>query len=1114
MNKLIKKIVSIGFIAVFVMPIIASTSRSAEVSINNSDATNKVIMLDPSYQHEPFEGWGTALVWFANVTGGWPDEIKNELADELFGEEGLNLNIARYNIGGQDSPETEPYMRLGGAVPGYWNRPDEFAPPEGVSVDEDWWDPSQPNHWDWNKDANQQWWLQAAKERGANLFEAFSNSPPYFMTQSGYTSGNTDANQDNLQPDKYEEFATYLTKVVAYLKEEMGIDIRTLSPVNEPNTDYWGAKGRQEGSHWDPASQAKIIKEVSKKLEAFDLDTVVSAMDETNPGKFRTNWESYDEATKNNVGQMNVHTYGTGGRTAIRDLAKIENKRLWMSEVDLGPGGIPQDFTNIEPGLALSERITSDITNLEPKAWVLWQAIEDQVNMNADHENMNWGLIHVDFAPDDFEDLEYHKNKKFYTMGNYTKFIRPGDQFIRSDDENTLAAMDKENQEVVVVHTNQSDEEQVVDFDLSGFETVSESAQATPFVTSAEENISQKDSITVKNDRLTATVDAKSVTTFVISDVAGVDSNDSFIQSDKTYKIINKNSGLALDKANENASIVQHSNENQKDLQKWTFKKVTDGYTNQETYKIINASTGELLTNNDGKAVLAADDNHDAQLWTLSTTGTDYSFINKNSGKLLEVGGESQDEGASVGLWTATGGAHQSWYVLESLSSTVTSIDPVEVYTAMGKEPSLPEEVTANLSIGTQVKIPIDWEEIDADRYANLGEFTVNGEVDGSDVEAIAKVRVTRQQVSNLALEAEVSASFTGQWDDVNHINDGDLSNNRWTNWDSEEWRASDWVSLDFGEKQSIVEVGFHFYDDEGGTRPPESLYLESWNGSSWEEISNTRVDVQTKDEATVSFDSAVNTSRIRVQMDAMPSTCMAIREVEVMGGDVIVPSSDASVENILVNGEELADFSSDRLTYDVKLPANRTEIPTIEVELVDPFATHEIALPDELPGEAEVHVTSEDQSVTETYTIHFTLAKLADIDKSALVEEVRLVDELNETDYTTSSWEKVMTAVNHAREVMDSRHSTQDEVDQVLITLQRAITQLEYVEDRSVNNEDSDSGEAVEEVDEDSGLKRDGESSELPDTATNQFNWSFVGFVFLVLGIAFFKGRKSTEER
>ncbi|WP_406179509.1 hypothetical protein [Streptomyces sp. NBC_01006] len=73
------------------------------------------VRLDPGYQQAPFEGWGTALAWFANVTDGWPDAQRNRLADALYGTEGIGLTIARYNIGGGDSPETEPYMRGGPA---------------------------------------------------------------------------------------------------------------------------------------------------------------------------------------------------------------------------------------------------------------------------------------------------------------------------------------------------------------------------------------------------------------------------------------------------------------------------------------------------------------------------------------------------------------------------------------------------------------------------------------------------------------------------------------------------------------------------------------------------------------------------------------------------------------------------------------------------------------------------------------------------------------------------------------------------------------------------------------------------------------------------------------
>lgn len=91
----------------------------------------------------------------------------------------------RYNIGGSgwDCPGKSD-MRPGGAVP-------SFLKPDGKS-------------YDWSVDAGQRWTLLAAKERGASVFEAFSNSPPCFMTKSGYASGNWDANDDNLPSKNYE----------------------------------------------------------------------------------------------------------------------------------------------------------------------------------------------------------------------------------------------------------------------------------------------------------------------------------------------------------------------------------------------------------------------------------------------------------------------------------------------------------------------------------------------------------------------------------------------------------------------------------------------------------------------------------------------------------------------------------------------------------------------------------------------------------------------------------------------------------------------------------------------------------------------------------------------
>ena len=46
---------------------------------------------NPAAAGEAFEGWGTSLVWFANATGGYPEELREDLYQAVFGEDGLDL---------------------------------------------------------------------------------------------------------------------------------------------------------------------------------------------------------------------------------------------------------------------------------------------------------------------------------------------------------------------------------------------------------------------------------------------------------------------------------------------------------------------------------------------------------------------------------------------------------------------------------------------------------------------------------------------------------------------------------------------------------------------------------------------------------------------------------------------------------------------------------------------------------------------------------------------------------------------------------------------------------------------------------------------------------------
>ncbi|MFG2662466.1 ricin-type beta-trefoil lectin domain protein, partial [Streptomyces sp. NPDC048425] len=67
----------------------AGTQISAAPLVTAATAATVTVTPDPSYLHDRFEGWGTSLVWFANATGHYPDEIRERIAELVFGRDGL-----------------------------------------------------------------------------------------------------------------------------------------------------------------------------------------------------------------------------------------------------------------------------------------------------------------------------------------------------------------------------------------------------------------------------------------------------------------------------------------------------------------------------------------------------------------------------------------------------------------------------------------------------------------------------------------------------------------------------------------------------------------------------------------------------------------------------------------------------------------------------------------------------------------------------------------------------------------------------------------------------------------------------------------------------------------
>ena len=776
---------------------------------------------NPAYASAPFEGWGTSLVWFANATGGYPADVRQALFDKVFGDDGLNLNIARYNIGGGNATDVPSYLRPGGAVDGWWN-PDLGVSDADGEVTSEYadraryeaaWDGDDPAHYDFDADETQRWWIDALKDK-VTTWEAFSNSPPYFLTESGYVSGGIDnGSTEQLAADDMDDFADYLVTVVEELESAHGIEFDTLDPFNEPNTSYWstriGADGwptsasRQEGAHIGPQRQDLMIKALESRLNEPDAatDVAISAMDETNPSIFTQNWNAWTQESKDIVDQLNVHTYGTGDRLVARDIAKASGKPLWMSEVEGDWDGTGFNLTNIENGLGMAGRIVDDLRELEPSAWVFWQPVEDLYNMEK-VENLNWGSVFIDFDCDDNGDslrriadgdadpsCQVLTNAKFNTVRNFTHYIRPGDALIPTDNAQTTAALQADGDGATLVHVNTETTARDLTIDLSRFGQIAPGATVTPIVTTQ----SPVDDVTANalvegepavvdaaSRTAVVSVPAKSVTTLVIDGVSGVSADAPSLDDGETYQLVGVQSGKAL--TADAAGITIRSGGTTAETaapQAWTVHSISGAGTDRHRFALENGDGRLLAVNGTSTALVAAqpeDAASDESLqWVLSTTdGTTFSLLSAAAERVLDVNGQSSADGAGVGTWTSNNGGNQRWTIA---GTGIREVRVVEAATRAGVAPTLPSQVTVVYDGGVERVASVSWDTSGAD-WSAPGTVTVPGsgaDVFGAPFEAEAKVVVgsfsatdpvsstTFAGVSLARVQASAPASVPGQ---------------------------------------------------------------------------------------------------------------------------------------------------------------------------------------------------------------------------------------------------------------------------------------------------------------------------------------------------------------
>lgn len=366
---------------------------------------------------QEISGWGTSDCWWADNID--DEQTRNEIANLLFSEDGLNLDTYRYCLYGGYDPENnvvDSQWRLGESFYVYNSETGEYE-------------------YDWSRDANSQAMLQAALDRGVDTVVLFANSPHYSMCKNGRSSGSDSGSETNLDPSRYEDYVDYFLTITEHFIDE-GVPVKYISPINEPQWGWGGEAPAQEGCHYEAEEAVALLKIFAQQIIERGLDVKLYALESGNIGDTAKNYYNLmmaDEDISQVLGVYSFHSY-------FNDNDKIKKDRFgnWISEnvecrSDMSEWcELPSAHDASDPltAVIMARVISNDIGCLNVNGWSNWVAMNEKGVNPDDGKDYSDGLLVAD--PENTKD--YYISYRYYGYMQYSRFIPAGSKVLDCSD--------------------------------------------------------------------------------------------------------------------------------------------------------------------------------------------------------------------------------------------------------------------------------------------------------------------------------------------------------------------------------------------------------------------------------------------------------------------------------------------------------------------------------------------------------------------------------------------------------------------------------------------------------------------------------------------------------